>query len=164
LRSFFPKTSTATNTAIATAPITAGGANLLTGKTEVEMGNVCERERDRMPKAADQGGPPPKQASLLLAVFLSVRPSCLFRVMSSVGGVAVRGVCMVTCFFMVPGVVVFARFCVVVSSMRGVFCCLLVMFRSFLGHGVFPPLFGCPSEGLIPRETTKLAHQRSVPL
>jgi hypothetical protein len=63
-----------------------------------------------------------------------MRPSCLFGVMSSVGGVPMRGVCMVGGLLMVPGVVVFASFCVVSSSMCGVFCCLLVVFRSFLGH------------------------------
>ena len=92
-----------------------------------------------------------------------MRPSCLFGVMSSVGGVPVRGVRMVGGLLMVPGVVVFASFCVVVSSMCGVFCCLLVVLGCFLGHGVFP-LFGCPLAGLTPPETTKLAYQRSVPL
>ena len=46
-------------------------------------------------------------------------------------------------------VVVFASFCVVVSSMCRVFCCLLVVLGCFLGHGVFP-LFGCPLAGLLP--------------
>jgi hypothetical protein len=64
--------------------------------------------------------------------------------MSSVGGVPVRGVRMVGGLLMVPGVVVFASFCVVVSSMCGVFCCLLVMFRSLFGHGVFPLLVLLP--------------------
>jgi hypothetical protein len=81
---------------------------------------------------------------LLLAVLLGVRPSCLFGVMSSVGGVPVRGVRMVGGLLMVPGVVVFASFCVVVGSMCGVFCCLLVMFRSLFGHGVFPLLVLLP--------------------
>jgi hypothetical protein len=54
--------------------------------------------------------------------------------MSSVGGVPVRGVCMVGGLLVLTGVVVFASFCVVSSSMCGVFRCLLVMFRSFLGH------------------------------
>jgi hypothetical protein len=63
-----------------------------------------------------------------------MRPSCLFGVMSSVGGVPVRGVRMVGGLLVVPGVVVFASFCVVSSSMCGVFCRLLVVFRSFLGH------------------------------
>jgi hypothetical protein len=102
---------------------------------------------------------------LLLAVLLGVRPSCLFGVMSSVGGVPVRGVRMVGGLLVVPGVVVFASFCVVVSSMCGVFCCLLVMFRSLLGHGVFPLLVLVARwQALLPRETTKLAYQRSVPL
>jgi hypothetical protein len=47
----------------------------------------------------------------------------------------------------VPGIVVFASFCVVLSSMCGVFCCLPVVLGCFLGHGVFP-LFGCPLAGL----------------
>jgi hypothetical protein len=64
--------------------------------------------------------------------------------MSSVGGVPVRGVRMVGGLLMVPGVVVFASFCVVVGSMCGVFCCLLVMFRSLFGHGVFPLLVLLP--------------------
>ena len=55
-----------------------------------------------------------------------------------------RGVRMVGGLLVVPGVVVFASFCVVLSSMCGVFCCLLVMFRSFLGHGVFPLLVWLP--------------------
>jgi hypothetical protein len=54
-----------------------------------------------------------------------MRPSCLFGVMSSVGGVPVRGVRMVGGLLVVPGIVVFASFCMVVSSMCGVFCCLL---------------------------------------
>jgi hypothetical protein len=74
-------------------------------------------------------------------------PSCLFGVMSSVGGVPVRGVRMVGGLLVVPGVVVFASFCVVLSSMCRVFCCLLVVLGCFLGHGVFP-LFGCPLAGL----------------
>jgi hypothetical protein len=92
-----------------------------------------------------------------------MRSSCLFGVMSSVGGVPVRGVCMVGGLFVLPGVMVFASLCVVLSSMCGVFCCLLVVLGCFLGHGVFP-LFGCPLAGLTPPETTKLAYQRSVPL
>ena len=40
-----------------------------------------------------------------------------------------RGVRMVGGLLVVPGVVVFASFCVVSSSMCGVFCCLLVVFR-----------------------------------
>jgi hypothetical protein len=72
-----------------------------------------------------------------------MRPSCLFGVMSSVGGVPVRGVCVVGGLLVLPGVVVFASFCVMLSSMCGVFCCLLVVLGCFLGHGVFP-LFGCP--------------------
>ena len=100
---------------------------------------------------------------LLLAVLLGVRPSCLFGVMSSVGGVPVRGVRMVGGLLVVSGVVVFASLCVVLSSMCGVFCCLFVVLGCFLGHGVFP-LFGCPLAGLTARETTKLAYQRSVPL
>jgi hypothetical protein len=91
-----------------------------------------------------------------------MRPSCLFGVMSSVGGVPVCGVCMMGGLLVLPGVVMFASFCVVSSSMCGVFCCLLVMFRSFLGHGVFPLLVWLPVGGL-PRETTKLAYQQSVP-
>lgn len=63
-----------------------------------------------------------------------MRPSCLFGVMSSVGGVPVRGVRMVGGLLVLPSVVVFASFCVVSSSMCGVFCCLPVVFRSFLGH------------------------------
>jgi hypothetical protein len=63
--------------------------------------------------------------ALLLAIFLGMRPSCLFGVMSSVGGVPVRGVRMVGGLLVVPGIVVFASFCMVVSSMCGVFCCLL---------------------------------------
>jgi hypothetical protein len=95
-------------------------------------------------------------------VLLGVRPSSLFGVMSSVGGVPVRGVRMVGRLLVAPGVVMFASFCVVLSSRCGVFCCLLVVLGCFLGHGVFP-LFGCPL-GLLQRETTKLAYQRSVPL
>jgi hypothetical protein len=72
--------------------------------------------------------------SLLFAVLLGMRPSCLFGVMSSVGGVSVRCVRMMGGLLVVPGVVVFASFCVVSSSMCGVFCCLLVVLRSFLGH------------------------------
>jgi hypothetical protein len=92
-----------------------------------------------------------------------MRPSCLFGVMSSVGGVPVRGMRMVGRLFVVPGVVVFASFCMVVSSMCGVFCCLLVVLGCFLGHGVFP-LFDARWQALLQRETTKLAYQRSVPL
>ena len=80
------------------------------------------------------------QATLLLAVLLGMRPSCFFGVMSSVGGVPMRGVCVVGGLLVLPGVVVFAGFCVMLSSMCGVFCCLLVMFRSLFGHGVFPLL------------------------
>ena len=40
-----------------------------------------------------------------------------------------RGVRMVGGLLVVPGVVVFASFYVVSSSMCGVFCCLLVVFR-----------------------------------
>jgi hypothetical protein len=67
-----------------------------------------------------------------------MRPSCLFGVMSSVGGMPVRGVRMVGGLLVVTGIVVFASFCMVVSSMCGVFCCLLVVLGCFLGHGVFP--------------------------
>jgi hypothetical protein len=73
-----------------------------------------------------------------------MRPGCLFGMISSVGGMPVRGVCMVGGLLVVPGVVVFASLCVVSSSVCGVFCCLLVMFRSFLGHGVFPLLVWLP--------------------
>lgn len=90
-------------------------------------------------------------------------PSCLFGVMSSVGGVPVRGVRMVGGLLVVSGVVVFASFRVVLSSMCGVFCCLLVVLGCFLGHGVFP-LFVAPWQALLQREPTKLAYQRSVPL
>jgi len=82
-------------------------------------------------------------------VLLDVRPSCLFGVMSRVGGVPVRGVGMVGGLLVVAGIVVFASFRVVVSSVCGVFCCLLVVLGCFLGHGVFP-LFGCPLAGLTP--------------
>jgi hypothetical protein len=73
-----------------------------------------------------------------------MRPGCLFGMISSVGGMPVRGVCMVGGLLVVPGVVVFASLCVVSSSLCGVFCRLLVMFRSFLGHGVFPLLVWLP--------------------
>jgi hypothetical protein len=92
-----------------------------------------------------------------------MRSSCLFGVMSSVGGVPVRGMRMVGRLLVVPGIVVFASFCMVVSSMCGVFCCLLVVLGCFLGHGVFP-LLVARWQDLLPRETTKLAYQRSVPL
>jgi hypothetical protein len=59
--------------------------------------------------------------ALLLAVLLGMRPSCLFGVMSSVRSVTVRGVRMVGSFLVVPGVMVFASFCVVLCSMCGVF-------------------------------------------
>ena len=52
------------------------------------------------------------QAALLLAVLLGMRSSCLFGVMSSVGGVPVRGMGMVAGLLVVSGVVVFASFCV----------------------------------------------------
>ncbi len=73
-------------------------------------------------------------------------PSCLFSMMSSVGGVPVRGVRMVGGLLVMPGVVVFASFCVVSSSMCGVFCCLLVVFCSFLGHEflLYPALSSRP--------------------
>jgi hypothetical protein len=77
-------------------------------------------------------------------VLLSVRPSGLFGVMSSVGGVPVSAMRMVGGLLVVSGVVMFASFCVVLSSICGVFCCLFVMFRSFLGHGVFPLLVWLP--------------------
>jgi hypothetical protein len=77
-----------------------------------------------------------------------MRPSYFFGVMSSVGGVPVRGVCVVGGLLVLPGVVVFAGFFVMLSSMCGVFCCLVVL-ACFLGHGVFP-LFGCPLAGLTP--------------
>jgi hypothetical protein len=51
---------------------------------------------------------------------------------------------MVGGLLVVPGIVVFASFCVVLSSMCGVFCCLLVVLGCFLGHGVFPPLVWLP--------------------
>jgi hypothetical protein len=84
-----------------------------------------------------------------------MRPGCFFGVMSSVGGVPVRGVCVVGGLLVVPGVVVFASFCVVSSSVCGVFGC-------FLGHGVFP-LFGCPLAGLTPtgNNETRLSAKRS---
>jgi hypothetical protein len=69
--------------------------------------------------------------------------------MSRVGGVPVRGVGMVGGLLVVAGIVVFASFRVVVSSVCGVFCCLLVVLGCFLGHGVFP-LFGCPLAGFTP--------------
>jgi hypothetical protein len=99
-----------------------------------------------MKEAASVGGL--FHAALLLAVLLGMRPSCLFGVMSSVGSVTVRGVRMVGGLLVVPGVVVFASFCVVLCSMCGVFCCLLVMLGCFLGHGVF--LLVCPLTGLTP--------------
>jgi hypothetical protein len=93
-----------------------------------------------------------------------MRPSCLFGVMSSVGGVPVRGVSMVGRLLVVPGVVMFASFCVVLSSICGVFCCLLVVFRSFLGHGVSPQLVVGRWQAFLSRETTKRAYQQTVPL
>jgi hypothetical protein len=80
-----------------------------------------------------------------------MRPSCLFCVMSSVACVPVRSVRMVGGLLVVAGIVVFASFGVVLSSVCGVLCCLLVMLGCFLGHGVFP-LFGCSLAGLTPRE------------
>ena len=77
-------------------------------------------------------------------MLLGVRPSCLFGVMSSVGGVPMRGVCVVGRLLVVPGIVVFAGFCMVLSSMCGMFCCLLVVLGCFLGHGVFPLLVWLP--------------------
>jgi hypothetical protein len=47
---------------------------------------------------------------------------------------------MVGRLFVVPGIVVFAGFCVVLSGICGVLCCLLVVLSCFLGHGVFPLL------------------------
>jgi hypothetical protein len=101
-------------------------------------------------------------ALLLLTVLLGVRPSCLFGVMSRVGGVPVRGVGMVGGLLVVAGIVVFASFRVVVSSVCGVFCCLLVVLGCFLGHGVFP-LFGCPLAGLTPpgNNETRVSAKRS---
>jgi hypothetical protein len=99
--------------------------------------------------------------ALLLAVLLGMRPSCLFGVMSSVRSVTVRGVRMVGSFLVVPGVMVFASFCVVLCSMCGVFCCLLVMLGCFLGHGVFP-LLVCPLTDLTPgKQETRISAKRS---
>ena len=78
-----------------------------------------------------------------------MRPSRLLGVMSSVGGVPVCGVRMVGGFLVAPGVVVFASFCVVSSSMCGVFCCLVVMFSGFLGHKLLlSPALSSPPKAL----------------
>ena len=118
--------------------------------------NAIKRHRE----ATNSGGL--SQAALLLAVLLGMRSSCLFGVMSSVGGVPVRGMGMVAGLLVVSGVVVFASFCVMVSSMCCVFCCLLVVLGCFLGHGVFP-LFGCPVAGLLPpgNNETRISTERS---
>jgi hypothetical protein len=74
-----------------------------------------------------------------------------------------RGVCMVGRLLVVPGIVVFAGFCVVLSSMCGVFCCLLVVLGCFLGHGVFPLLVWLPLAGLTPsgNSETRVSAKRS---
>jgi hypothetical protein len=74
----------------------------------------------------------------------------------------VRGVRMVGGLLVVSGVVMFASFCVVLSSMCCVFCCLFVVLGCFLGHGVFP-LFSCPLTGLTPRgnNETRVSAKRS---
>ena len=70
-------------------------------------------------------------ARLFLAVLLSVCPGCLFSVMSGVRGMPVRRMRMVGRLLMTSRFVMFTRFGVVSSSVCGVLCCLLVVFRSF---------------------------------
>ena len=69
---------------------------------------------------------------------------------------------MVGGLLVVSGVVMFASFCVVLSSMCCVFCCLFVVLGCFLRHGVFP-LFGCPLTVLTPRgnNETRVSAKRS---
>jgi hypothetical protein len=117
--------------------------------------------RQRQREATNSGGL--SQAALLLAVLLGMRPSCFFGVMSSVGGVPVRGVRVVGGLLVLPSVVVFTSLCVMVSSMCCVFCCLLVVLGCFLGHGCFLCLV-VRWQAYSHRETTKLAYRRSVPL
>ncbi len=73
-----------------------------------------------------------------------------------------RRVRMVGRLLVLPSVMVFASFCVVSSSMCGVFCSLLVVLGCFLGPGAFP-LFGCPLAGLLPPgiNETRVSAKRS---
>jgi hypothetical protein len=70
----------------------------------------------------------------LFAVILGVSLHGLFFVIAGVGGVPPSRVSMVGGLLMTPGLMMLGRFAVVTSSMCVMFCCLLVVLCSLLGH------------------------------
>ncbi|OKO67611.1 hypothetical protein AC629_42620 [Bradyrhizobium sp. NAS80.1] len=67
----------------------------------------------------------------------------LFGVIVGVMTMAACSMRVVSCFFVLATLIMFSCFPVVASGLGVVFCCLLVVFGCFLGHGRFP-LFNPP--------------------
>jgi hypothetical protein len=83
----------------------------------------------------------PAATMLFLAVLLGMSLCCLLSVPSCVKLVGSRCVCMVGRLFVSSGLVMLGRFPMVPGGVRGMFCCLPVMFRSFLRHGISSNVF-----------------------
>jgi hypothetical protein len=69
---------------------------------------------------------------LLLAVLFAMGLCCFFRVMPTMNCVRPRSVRVMRRLLVMARLMMLCRFTVVPSSMRMMFCCLLMMFCSFL--------------------------------
>jgi hypothetical protein len=75
---------------------------------------------------------------LLLSVFLTVSLSRFLRVVSSVVGMAACGMGVMGGLLVLATLMVLRGFAVVASGVAQMLRCLLVMFRCFLRHEMFP--------------------------
>jgi hypothetical protein len=89
-----------------------------------------------------------KAPRLFLAVLFGMGLCCFFRVMPTMNRVRPRSVSVMRRLLVMSAFVMFGRFTVVLSSMRMMLRCLLMMFCSFLRHlassKLYSALLGLP--------------------
>ena len=72
--------------------------------------------------------------ALLFAVLLRMSLACVLSVITSVGGVTVGSVSVMGSFLVVPALMVFGCFAMMMGGMAVMFGCFPMMFGSFFGH------------------------------
>jgi hypothetical protein len=106
------------------------------GSTSTGLSSGAPKDQRRPIEAAFD--PDGRASNLLFPMLLGVHHGCMVSVLSGVNRVRPRCVSMVGRLLVTPGLMMLCRFRVVPGGMRVMFRCSLVVFRSFLRHGIPP--------------------------
>ena len=133
-----PASAQAASTQVGVRVAFQSNFNVTFGEAPTSMGN-SNQEKPR--RRAVEGGRsrPLSEAGLFLSVFLSVSLPSLLGMISGVGGMAARGVSMVSGFLVLSAVMMLGGFSVVARRVGMVFRGLPVVFGCFLRHNPHPP-------------------------